>query len=421
MADAADRLLELFPPGTVLGPDGTLVIGGCRLDELAARFGTPSYLVDEQALRARAREFKHTLAGAWPRSRVAFASKAFSCMAAYRLMAEEGLSVDVAGAGELVMALAAGVPPQDLVLHGNAKGDAELELAVSSGVGTIVVDSSDDIDRLERLVTGEQGVLVRVIPGIQAATHEAISTGHEGSKFGLPIPQARDAIARLRGSDRLRLDGVHVHVGSQILDVEPLARAAEVVAGLGEFDVYDLGGGLGARYTYDEHAPSVADYVGALADAARSHLPPAATVIIEPGRSMVARSGVTLYRVVTVKRTGGTTFVAVDGGMGDNLEVSLYAQRFEATVVDRVGGGEPCDLVGHHCESGDRLSAAVPLDDPRVGDLVAVPVTGAYCYTMSNNYNGSLRPPVVFCSDGSAREVVRRETFEDLMRRDVTG
>ncbi len=418
---SVEALIDLFPTGTRLDTDGVLVVGGCRLDEVAGRFGTPAYLVDEVALRARVSEFRDELAARWPRSRVVFASKSFPCSAGYRLMAEEGVAVDVAGGGELVMALRAGVPPADLVLHGNAKTDAELELAVRSGVGTVVVDGFDDIDRLERLVPPNgprQGVLVRVVPAIRPDTHEAVSTGHEGSKFGLPIPLAAQAIDRLRRSPALRLDGIHVHVGSQILDTAPLALAVSVVASLGDFDVYDLGGGLGARYTYDEHPPSVAEYVGALTDAAHRHLPPGARILIEPGRSIVARSGITLYRVVTVKH-GTPTFVAVDGGMGDNLDVSLYGQRFEATLVSRVGGGSPVELVGRHCESGDALVHGVPLDRPQVGDLVAVPVTGAYCMTMANNYNGALRPPVVFLRDGHAHEAVRRETYDDLLRRDV--
>ena len=411
-------LLGLFPPGTREDPDGMLVVGGVRLDDVATQFGTPAYVVDETALRARAREFRDELSSRWPSSQVVFASKSFPCTAGYRVMAEEGLGVDVAGAGELVLALAGGVPARDLVMHGNAKSDTDLEMAVRTGVGTVVVDNFDDIDRLERLVTDEQAVLVRLIPGIRAETHAAVATGHEGSKFGLSPADAKAAVERLRGSDRLRLDGIHVHVGSQILDAEPLARAAEAAAALGDFDVYDLGGGLGVRYTYTEHPPTVADYVGALTDAAREHLPSGARILIEPGRSLVAHAGLTLYRVLTVKR-GATTFVAVDGGMGDNLEVSLYQQRFEATVANRLGGGEVVDLVGRHCESGDRLIAGVPLSDPRVGDLVAVPVTGAYCMTMANNYNGALRPPVVFCSDGAARAVVRRETYDDLTWRDL--
>ncbi|WP_418960213.1 diaminopimelate decarboxylase [Streptomyces tritici] len=412
-------LLDLFPPGTAIGDEGALVIGGCPVTDLAERFGTPALIIDEAAVRARARRYADGLAARWANSRVAFASKAFPCTAVYRLLAEEGLSIDVAGGGELALALAGGVDPARIVVHGNAKTDAELRMAVEAGVGLIVVDNFDDIDRLERLVTKEQPVLVRVTPGIRPDTHAAVATGQEGSKFGLGPAEARRAVARLRGSSRLRLDGVHVHIGSQILDTEPFARAVEAVAGLGTFAVYDLGGGLGARYTYDDHPPSVEEYLDALVGAARRVLPPEAQIIVEPGRSMVAEAGVTLYRVATVK-PGEPPFVAVDGGMADNLEVALYGQRFEATVATRVGGGDPCHLVGRHCESGDTLSAGVPLRAPRPGDLIAVPVTGAYCYSLGNNYNGALRPPVVFCRDGEAREVVRRETYGDLLRRDVT-
>lgn len=413
-----ESVLQLFPPGTSLADDGALVIGGCPVTGLAERFGTPALIIDEAALRSRARRYAHGLASRWANSRVAFASKAFPCTAVYRLLAEEGLSIDVAGGGELALALAGGVDPARIVVHGNAKTDAELRMAVDAGAGLIVIDNFDDIDRLERIVTDEQPVLVRVTPGIRPDTHAAVSTGQEDSKFGLTLPQAREAVARLRGSGRLRLDGVHVHIGSQILDTEPFARAVEAVAGLGTFAVYDLGGGLGARYTYDDHPPSVEEYLDALVGAARRVLPEEAHVIIEPGRSMVAESGVTLYRVATVKR-GEPAFVAVDGGMADNLEVALYGQRFEATVATRVGGGDPCHLVGRHCESGDTLSSDVRLRDPRPGDLVAVPVTGAYTYSLGNNYNGALRPPVVFCRDGEARAVVRRETYGDLLRRDL--
>jgi diaminopimelate decarboxylase len=209
--------------------------------------------------------------------------------------------------------------------------------------------------------------------------------------------------------------GLHVHVGSQILDVEPFADSVAPIAALGEFEVYDLGGGLGARYTYADHPPSVPAYLDALIGAARQHLPAGAEIIIEPGRSMVAANAATLYRIVTRKRQ----FVAVDGGMGDNLEVALFDQRFEAGIVDRLGGGERYTLVGRHCESGDVLVDGVELDAPRVGDLVAVPATGAYCHTMANNYNGNRRIPVVFAGAGEARAVVRRETWDDLLARDV--
>ena len=418
MSDAG--VLGLFPQGSRLDEDGGLTVGGCRLDAVAAEFGTPVMVIDELALRRRAREYLAAFRDRWPRSDVAFASKAFPCTAIQRLLTEEGLHLDVAGGGEVVTALAAGANPARMLLHGNAKTDEELELAVGNGVGLIVVDNFDDIDRLERIVEPgrRQGCLVRVVPGIGADTHAAMATGHAGSKFGLLPDDARIAIDRIRRSRVLRCDGVHTHVGSQLLDVGQLAAAVEPIAELGSFDVYDFGGGLGARYTYGDHPPSVAEYAQTMIDTARALIPADARVIVEPGRSMVAAAGCTVYRVTTVKR-GPVTHVAVDGGMGDNLEVSLYGQRFEATLVDRVGGGETVSVVGRHCESGDQLIDAVPLDNPSVGDLLAVPVTGAYCYTMSNHYNGARRIPVVFAADGDPRLVVRRDTWADLLARDV--
>ncbi len=417
---AVDELVGLFPPGTRLADDGMLVVGGCRPDELARDYGTPVLVVAEETVRQRARDYREGLAARWPDSQVVFASKAFPCTAVQRVMVDEGLWIDVAGGGEILTALAAGADPATLVLHGNAKTTEEIQLAVEAGVGTVVVDNFDDIDRLEAVVPAgrEQSCLVRVIPGIQASTHAAHATGHEGSKFGLSVPAARQAIARIQRSDRLRMDGLHTHVGSQIMVAEELAAAVEPLAGLGRFSVYDLGGGLGARYTYTDYPPSLDEYLDVLVAAARAHLPGDARILIEPGRSMVASSAITVYTVTTVK-PGKTTFVAVDGGMGDNLEVALVGQRFEATVANRVGGGQPVTVVGRHCESGDVLSESVPLQDAAVGDLLAVPVTGAYCYTMSNNYNGARRIPVVFATDGQARLVVRRETWPDLLVRDV--
>ena len=416
-APAAD-LLGLFPPGSRVDPDGELVVGGCRLTDLAAAWGTPLYVLAEAAVRDQVRRFRRALDTNWPRARMVFASKAFPCTAGYRLMAEEGIGVDVAGAGELAMALAGGVDPARIVLHGNAKTRAELRMALDAGVGLIVIDNTDDIDRLEELAPAGQRVLVRVIPGVRPDTYDAVATGQAGSKFGLPIPAARAAIDRLRHSHRLRLDGLHVHIGSQIMSAEPYARAIEAVAGLGQFPVYNLGGGLGVRYTYTDQPPSPEDWVGALASAARQYLPASAELIIEPGRTLVGPFGVTLYRVISVKGDD-PCFVAVDGGMGDNLDVALYGQRFEATITSRVGGGHPAELVGRHCESGDRLISGAVLRDPRPGDLLAMAATGAYCFTMANNYNGALRPPVVFCHDGQPRLVVRRETLTDLMSRDV--
>ncbi|MET0453401.1 MAG: diaminopimelate decarboxylase [Mycobacterium sp.] len=415
-----DDLLTLFPPGSRLDADGTLVVGGCRLDDVAAEFGTPAILVSEVALRQRARDYLAAFRSRWPRADVAFASKSFPCTAVQRVMAQEGLHLDVAGGGEILGAVRAGADPARLVLHGNAKTDEELEIAVHHGVGLVVVDNADDVDRLERIVPPgrRQRCLVRVIPGVLATTHASQATGHEGAKFGLSPDDARAVIKRIQGSSVLRMDGVHTHVGSQLLDVKQLAEAVAPIAALGEFDVYDLGGGLGVRYTYDEHAPTLDEYADAMVSQASALLPKDARIIVEPGRSMVAASACTVYRVTTVKR-GAVVHVAVDGGMGDNLEVSLTGQRFEATIVDRVGGGETVAVVGRHCESGDQLIDGVALRDPAVGDLLAVPVTGAYTYTMSNQYNGARRVPVVFADDGRARLVVRRDSWDDLFVRDV--
>jgi diaminopimelate decarboxylase len=412
-------LLSLFPPGSALDPDGMLTIGGCRADALAEEFGTPVLVVAEAAVRARAREYADGLAARWPHSRVVFASKAFPCTAIQRVMVEEGLGLDVAGAGEIVTALKAGADPARLILHGNAKTDEEIAMAAEHGIGLVVVDNADDVDRLEA-TGGRHDVLVRVIPGIEAETHASVLTGHAGSKFGLAPSAAAELIRRIERSPKLRMQGLHVHVGSQILDVEPFAASVAPVAALGEFPVYDLGGGLGARYSYDDHPPSVDAYLDALIGAAREHLPAAAQVILEPGRSLVASAAATVYRVVTVKRSE-ITFVAVDGGMGDNLEVALFGQRFEAAIADRfdASGGETVTVVGRHCESGDVLVDGLRLADPRVGDLLAVPATGAYCFTMANNYNGTRRIPVLMAHDGAARQVVRRETWADLLARDI--
>jgi diaminopimelate decarboxylase len=413
-------LIGLFPPGSRLDDDGTLMVGGCRLDDLAEQFGTPAIIVAEDALRQRAHDYLTAFRNRWPRCDVAFASKSFPCTAVARAMSEEGLHIDVAGGGEILTALAAGARPARLVLHGNAKTDEELILALANDVGLIVVDNFDDIDRLERIVPRghKQPCLVRVIPGIQAATHASRATGQATSKFGLPPAQAKEAIAGIERSSKLRLDGVHTHVGSQLLGVEQLAAAVEPLSRLGSFDVYDLGGGLGVRHTYAEHPPSLDEYADAMIAQAKSLLPDDCRLIVEPGRSMVATSACTVYRVTTVKR-GEVVHVAVDGGMGDNLQVSLTGQRFEATIVNRVGGGETVTVVGRHCQSGDQLVDGVPLRDPKVGDLLAVPVTGAYCYTMSNQYNGARRVPVIFASDGAARLVVRRDSWDDLLTRDV--
>jgi diaminopimelate decarboxylase len=410
-------ILSLFPEGTTL-IDGQIAISGVRASDLAAAYGTPAYIVDERALRQRIRHYRDGLSLRWPNSRVYFASKAFPATPVYRVMSEEGLGIDVAGGGELVMALAGGANPKDILLHGNAKTDADLQMALDAGVGLIIIDNLQEIEQLSRLVKGKQDVLVRIRPDVDTDTHEAMATGHGDSKFGLGPEETLKAIAVIERSKNLILRGLHVHIGSQVFDVNSFSASIKAISHFGEYEIYDVGGGLGERHTYDDPAVSVDQYLDAVTQAARDWLPQSSRLLLEPGRSLVARAGVTLYRVVNVKR-GGRVLVAVDGGMADNLEVSLYGQRFEATLSNRFGGTELASIVGRHCESGDQLVDGVLLDAPAAGDLVLMPVTGAYCFTMANNYNGALRLPVVFVSDGVPRLVVRRETYEDLLMRDV--
>jgi diaminopimelate decarboxylase len=411
------EILRLFPEGTRV-VDGEIAISGVRVSDLAAAFGTPAYVIDESALRQRIRDYREGLNRRWPNSRLYFASKAFPLTAAYRVMTEEGLGIDVAGGGELVMALAGGANPSDILVHGNAKTDAELQMAVDAGVGLIVIDNLPEIERLAAIVAGEQNVLVRIRPDVSADTHAALATGQGGSKFGLGLDEAKEAIEMIKRSRTLRMRGVHVHIGSQIFDTESFGDAVAALSSLGEYEIYDLGGGLGERYTYGDPEIGIDQYLDAVTGAAKECLPPTSRLILEPGRSLVARAGVTMYRVVNVKR-GEKNFVAVDGGMADNLEVSLYGQRFEATLSDRFSGDELVSVVGRHCESGDQLVDGVVLDSASPGDLLLMPVTGAYCYTMANNYNGALRLPVIFVNDGVPRLVARRETYEDLLARDM--
>ena len=387
-----EHLLSLFPATTTQQSSGALAVGGVRLSDLADEYGTPVQVVDESGLRGQARALVDGLKSRRSKSSVAFASKSFPCTAIYRLMAEEGLHVDVAGAGELITALKGGVPADQLVLHGNAKTDEELRLASDAGVGTIVVDNWDDIERISTVAGDPQSVLLRVIPGIAVDTKAEIATGHHGSKFGLSLDDAARAIEVMKSDGRFRVRGLHVHIGSQILDADSFAAAVRAISSLGEFEVYDVGGGLGVRYRRGDHAPTVDEYLDVVTQAADQHLPSSAELWIEPGRSLVARSAVTLYRVVTVK-SGAPTFVAVDGGIADNFEASSYVgTRFDAVIADRPTGGTPVELVGRQCESGDLFASGLPLDDPKPGDVIAMPMTGAYTFTLANNYNGALRP-----------------------------
>jgi len=409
-------VLSVFPEESDLTEKGELTIAGCRVSQLAEEFGTPAYVIDEQGLRRQIRRFVDGLANRWPRSTVLFASKSLPAVAMYAIAESEGLGVDVAGGGELMMALAAGVDPARIYMHGNAKSDAEIEMALKAGIRCIIVDNFDDLARLESMTKRPQAVMIRWTPGISPQTHASQVTGGTDSKFGLPRDQVQVAVKRIATHPLLSLEGIHVHIGSQVLETEPFADAVKSVAGLGTFDAYDIGGGLGVQYTEDQPAPSVERYLDAVVDAARTHLPVGARLIIEPGRSLVARAGVTLYRVNTVKRTG-KTFVALDGGMADNLDIALTGQRYHAavaTAMDRVPD-TVCDVVGRQCESGDLMIGGARLVNPRVGDLVVIPVTGAYSYTMANHYNGAPIAPIVFCANGKASLAARRETYEDML------
>jgi diaminopimelate decarboxylase len=421
-------LSNVFPLGSRLDERGRLEVGGCDTVELAREFGTPAYIVAEDDLRARARAFVQAGAEAGHADfHAVFASKAFPCTAVLALFAQEGLWCDVASGGELHLALNAGFAAERIVMHGNAKSEAELKMALDARAGLIVVDNFDELDRLERLTAegareGElQPVLIRVTPDVRGETHEKISTGQADSKFGFSIADAAAAIARIESIDGLALVGLHAHIGSQLLELDPFRREAAELAKLGEFGVWDLGGGLGVAYTESQQRPpAIEEYVGTLLAAARDHGmdAPGKRLLIEPGRALCANAGVTLYTVESVKRNV-STWVAVDGGMSDNLRPMLYSAPYEAHVADRFGGSTSCVLAGKHCESGDVIVRDALLDDPRPGDVIVTPATGAYGYAMASNYNGVPRPPVVFCKDGVARIVVRRERFEDLTARDV--
>lgn len=415
----------LLPDSAEIDADGSLSIGGCDVIELAGEFGTPLFVYDEDHLRARCRE---AVAGFGPG--VAYATKAFLCKAMATLASDEGMHLDVATGGELHVALSAGVPAERLVLHGNNKSLLELRLALEAGVGRVVVDSFDELDRIEELVAGgaaAPNVLVRVTPGVEAHTHEYLQTGVADSKFGFGVASgdAAAALKRAAASGHMELVGIHAHIGSQVFVVESFVKVVGVLAPLvKESGVAELsiGGGLGVAYVTGESAPTITEWAGSV-KAACHDAGIGATVTAEPGRAIVAQAAITLYRVGTIKRIPGVrTYLAVDGGMSDNPRPVLYGSGYEAFLprATRASRDLAVRVVGKHCESGDVIvsDAAVP-SDVVVGDVLATPVTGAYGHSMGSNYNMVLRPAVVFARRGDARLVVRRETYEDLVRRDV--
>ena len=404
---------------------GRLSIGGCDLLELAEAHGTPLFVYDEEHLRSRCRE---AVAAFGPD--VAYAAKAFLCGAMARLVHAEGMKMDVATGGELHVALAAGVPADRLVLHGNNKSMSELRQAVDAGVGRIVVDSFDELDRLDALHadTGARPrVLLRFTPGVEAHTHTYLVTGADDSKFGFTVSTgaAEAAMERARASASVEVAGVHSHIGSQVFEASSFAKAVAVIAAAAapfEVDEISFGGGLGVPYVTGESAPTITEWGAAVHQACQS-AGVTARVSAEPGRSIVAAAAVTLYTVGTVKEIEGVrTYAAVDGGMSDNPRPVLYGSGYEAFLPRAADAPRDREVtvVGKHCESGDTLvrDAMVPAD-MAVGDILATPVTGAYGHSMGSNYNKVLRPAVVFVAGGRDRLVVRRETYDDLLACDL--
>jgi diaminopimelate decarboxylase len=407
---------HVYPLGSRINGAGRLEIGGCDTLELAREFGTPAYVYAEDDLHERARATVQAFAARAADFEVLYASKAFPCTAALRIFASEGLSCDVASGGELHLALRAGFDPERIYMHGNNKTEAELEYALGSGVGHVIVDSLDEVDRLARVAAGRaQRVLLRVTPGIRPDTHHRIATGQEDSKFGIPLATLPLGLERCAAAG-LDVRGLHAHIGSQVFDLDVYDTLAEVLVAAGDFPVVNMGGGFAVAYTRDQHPPAAADY----AEAMFERLPAGIKVLCEPGRSLVANAGVTLYTVGTVKEIPDVrTYVAVDGGMADNIRPMLYDAVYEAEIADRFGNSTHCRVVGMHCESGDVLLQEATLEHPRPGDVLTMPATGAYGHAMASNYNAVRRPPVVFCRDGDARVVVRRETYEDLTLREL--
>jgi diaminopimelate decarboxylase len=420
-------VLELFPH-SALTENGELTLGGVAATELAAEYGTPLVVYCEETIRAQARAYR----AAAPDALVVYGTKAFPSIALLRVLAEEGVGADVSTLGELEFALAAGVPAERLIVHGNNKSDAELSRAAEVGAGLVVLDAPDEVERAA--TAGISRVLLRVTPGIEADTHVSIRTGHAGSKFGFTPETAIAALAEARERG-LEAAGLHVHLGSQLVDASAGWASIAWLAGFASVcqretgwspAVVDLGGGLAIRHLEDEPDPSIQDFVAQILDRVRrgfdAHdlVPP--QLVLEPGRSIVGPAGVTLYRVGAVKQAAdGTRWAAVDGGMSDNPRPQLYDARYTALVANRASEGPTAtySVAGKHCESGDVLIRRVALADPRRGDLLAVPATGAYTLAMASNYNGVQRPAAVLVSDGQARLIRRRETVEDLLELEV--
>ena len=418
---------QLLPSSALSGGAG-LQIGGIAVAALAAEHGTPLLVYDEEHLRRRCAE----VVRAFPDG-ASYAGKAFLCRAMARLAHEEGLGVDVASSGELAIAMAGGVPAAALTVHGNNKSDAELNAAITARVGRVVIDSWDECDRLSALADAHGAtctVALRVNPGVTTATHRSVMTGHAASKFGVAIAGGESAalVARIRATAHLELTGIHVHAGSQITDLEPLghaiAAAATVARDCGAADLI-VGGGIGVAYTVGERSTDIADW-GAVAHRAARASGFEGRILAEPGRTIAATAAATVYTVGTIKRLAERTILlAVDGGISDNPRPALYGSTYQPILVGHPSVAEPAvggpyTVVGKNCESSDTFARDIALpEEPRLGDLLCLPVTGAYTYSMASNYNGLCRPAVVMVGHGRGRVIVRRETIDDLLRSDV--
>jgi diaminopimelate decarboxylase len=410
-------MLELFPESAAV-EDGELAIGGVPVSRLADDFGTPLVIYCERTIRSMARAYR----AVDPEALVVFGTKAFPNVALLRLLSDEGLGADVSTRGELEFALRAGVAGERIVFHGNNKSDEEMRAASDAGV-LVVLDALEEVERAAG--AGVRRVLVRVTPGIEAETHQSIQTAHSESKFGLAPDEALAAV-RSGVAAGLDVHGFHVHIGSQLARVDESLAAVDVLATLARRcrdelawspRVLDVGGGAGVRHSRDERLPDPAEFARAVIERIRAAWPEPVQLILEPGRSLVGRAGTSVYRVGVVKRTPSLTYVAVDGGMSDNPRPQLYAARYDALLANRAD--EPAAgafrIAGKHCESGDVLIDRIELPEPRRGDLLAVPATGAYTLAMASNYNGVPRPAAVLVADGDARLIRRRETLDDLL------
>ena len=427
----------IYPHTTRHNPAGHLEIGGCDVVDLAREFGTPLFIYDEQSLRDQCRAYHAAFGARTDRYEIVYASKAFSCRAMCELVAQEGLSLDVATGGELAAARAAAFPPERIYFHGNNKSVAEIESGLDAGIGHFVVDSFEEIGRLEAAAAARgrrQQVLVRVTPGVRPTTHDFVQTGQQDSKFGFGLADGRaeEAVRRLRDAAHLELVGVHAHIGSQIFALDSYRREVEVLfialddwrrdVGF-ECRIFNMGGGLGIRYTSADMPSSIEELaevgVSAVREGAERHGMMMPTLFVEPGRSIAGKAAVTAYTVGTVKVIPGVrTYVAVDGGMSDNLRPMLYDSRYEAMLASKaeVPASEVVTIAGKHCESGDVLVRDVHIAPPEPGDILVTPGTGAYGYAMANNYNAQPRPAVVMVAEGRARVIIARETWEDVLR-----